>query len=261
MDGSRPRDRRPAYLGGDRAHGRVRARQPPAVHLARPGARRPGRRGAGRRARRREPAARAASGRRRSCGPVRRARCSRALGIGRELAPREEVDLLVVGGGPAGPRAQRSTARRRDSRRWSSRAPRSAARPAPRAGSRTTSGSRPGSPGTELTSRAVTQARKFSARTATPYRGARARCRGTAATSSGSRTATTIVGPRRLLATGAQYRRLPVDGLERLRGGQRVLRRRARPRPSAAARRASASSAAATRPGRPPSGSPAAARS
>src|SRR5262249_31877489 len=27
---------------------------------------------------------------------------SRALGIGRELAPREEVDLLVVGGGPAG---------------------------------------------------------------------------------------------------------------------------------------------------------------
>ena len=27
---------------------------------------------------------------------------SRALGIGRELAPREEVDLVVVGGGPAG---------------------------------------------------------------------------------------------------------------------------------------------------------------
>src|SRR3954468_19623959 len=27
---------------------------------------------------------------------------SRALGVGRELAPREEVDLLVVGGGPAG---------------------------------------------------------------------------------------------------------------------------------------------------------------
>ena len=27
---------------------------------------------------------------------------SRALGIGRELAPREEVDLLVVGAGPAG---------------------------------------------------------------------------------------------------------------------------------------------------------------
>ena len=30
------------------------------------------------------------------------ARTSRALGIGRELAPREEVDLVVVGGGPAG---------------------------------------------------------------------------------------------------------------------------------------------------------------
>ena len=27
---------------------------------------------------------------------------SRALGIGLELAPREEVDLLVIGGGPAG---------------------------------------------------------------------------------------------------------------------------------------------------------------
>jgi thioredoxin reductase (NADPH) len=27
---------------------------------------------------------------------------SRALGIGRELAPREDVDLLVVGAGPAG---------------------------------------------------------------------------------------------------------------------------------------------------------------
>ena len=32
----------------------------------------------------------------------RSARCSRALGIGRELQPREEVDLLVVGAGPAG---------------------------------------------------------------------------------------------------------------------------------------------------------------
>ena len=32
---------------------------------------------------------------------------SRALGIGRELAPREEVDLLVVGAGPAGPRRGR----------------------------------------------------------------------------------------------------------------------------------------------------------
>ena len=36
----------------------------------------------------------------------------RAIGIGRELAPREEVDLLVVGGGPAG-LAQPYTARRR----------------------------------------------------------------------------------------------------------------------------------------------------
>jgi thioredoxin reductase (NADPH) len=32
---------------------------------------------------------------------------SRALGVGRELAPQEEVDLLVVGAGPAGPRRRR----------------------------------------------------------------------------------------------------------------------------------------------------------
>jgi thioredoxin reductase (NADPH) len=69
---------------------------------------------------------------------------SRALGIGRELAAREEVDLLIVGGGPAGlgaavygpPRA---------STRWSSREPCWAGRRAAHAGSRTTSASRPGS--------------------------------------------------------------------------------------------------------------------
>ena len=69
---------------------------------------------------------------------------SRALGIGRELAPREEVDLLVVGAGPRAS-APPCTAPPRGSRRSSSRAPRWAGRPARRAGSRTTSASPPAS--------------------------------------------------------------------------------------------------------------------
>ena len=88
---------------------------------------------------------------------------SRALGIGRELAPREEVDLLVVGAGPAGLGAavygasegldtlvvestglggQAGTSRRIENYL----------------------GFPAGVSGSELTSRAVTQARKFNAR-------------------------------------------------------------------------------------------------
>ena len=93
----------------------------------------------------------------------------RALGIGRELAPREEVDLLIVGGGPAGLSAAvygasegldtlvvESTAlggQAGDSRRIEN-----------------LLGFPAGISGTELTSRAVSQARKFGARSATPYR-------------------------------------------------------------------------------------------
>jgi thioredoxin reductase (NADPH) len=66
---------------------------------------------------------------------------SRALGIGRELAPREEVDLVVVGGGPA-----RSTAHPKVWRPSSSRALHSVARQARPGGSRTTSDSRQVSP-------------------------------------------------------------------------------------------------------------------
>src|SRR5207237_1787985 len=87
----------------------------------------------------------------------------RALGIGRELAPREEVDLLIVGGGPAGLGAavygasegldtlivestviggQAGTSRRIENYL----------------------GFPAGISGAELTSRAATQARKFNAR-------------------------------------------------------------------------------------------------
>ena len=141
---------------------------------------------------------------------------SRALGIGRELERREEVDLVIVGGGPAGLGAavygasegldtlvidstglggQAGTSRRIENYL----------------------GFPAGISGTELTSRAVTQARKFGARTATPYRAA-------ALETDGERhllrldEGNEIVAPAVLLATGAEYRRLPVEGLDEYEG-------------------------------------------
>jgi thioredoxin reductase (NADPH) len=66
--------------------------------------------------------------------------------------------------------------------------------------------------GSELTSRAVTQARKFNARTATPYRAV------SLEPSNGDYVVRLeenheIVARTVLIATGAQYRRLPVEGL------------------------------------------------
>jgi thioredoxin reductase (NADPH) len=137
---------------------------------------------------------------------------SRALGIGLELAPREEVDLLVVGGGPAGLGAavygasegldtlviegtvlggQAGTSRRIENYL----------------------GFPAGITGTELTSRAITQARKFSARTATPYRAAAlhpGEGRHVVSLEEGNEIAARAV----LLSTGAEYRRLPVEGLD-----------------------------------------------
>ena len=141
---------------------------------------------------------------------------SRALGIGLELAPREEVDLLVVGAGPAGLAAavygasegldtlvidstvlggQAGSSRRIENYL----------------------GFPAGISGTELTSRAVTQARKFDARTATPYRAV-------SLEPGNGRHIVRLEDDREiaaravLLATGAQYRRLPVDGLSEYEG-------------------------------------------
>src|SRR6185437_7023902 len=141
---------------------------------------------------------------------------SRALGIGLELAPREEVDLLIVGGGPAGLGAavygasegldtlvvesnvlggQAGTSRRIENYL----------------------GFPAGITGTELTSRAVTQARKFNARTATPYRAE-------SLEQAGDRYRVRLEGQHEilartvLLATGADYRRLPIDGLAEYEG-------------------------------------------
>src|SRR6185503_16621722 len=136
---------------------------------------------------------------------------SRALGIGRELAPREQADLLVVGAGPAGLAAavygasegldtlvidstvlggQAGSSRRIENYL----------------------GFPAGISGTELTSRAVTQARKFDARMATPYRAV-------SLEPGDGRHIVRLEDDREiaaravLLATGAQYRRLPVEGL------------------------------------------------
>ena len=136
----------------------------------------------------------------------------RGLGIGLELAPREEVDLLVVGGGPAGLGAavygasegletlvvegtvlggQAGTSRRIENYL----------------------GFPSGISGAELTTRAVSQARKFQARLATPYRAV--------ALEPGEERHVVRLDQDRevaaravVLATGASYRRLPVDGLE-----------------------------------------------
>ncbi len=137
---------------------------------------------------------------------------SRALGIGLELSPREEVDLLVIGGGPAGLGAavygasegldtlviestvlggQAGTSRRIENYL----------------------GFPAGIAGAELISRAITQARKFRARTATPYRALSLEPgeeRHTVKLEGEVEVAARAV----LLATGAEYRKLPVADLD-----------------------------------------------
>jgi thioredoxin reductase (NADPH) len=141
---------------------------------------------------------------------------SRALGIGTELAQREEVDLLIVGAGPAGMGAavygasegldtlivessgiggQAGTSRRIENYL----------------------GFPAGISGSELIGRAATQARKFGARLASPYRAQELRpgiARHLVKLEDGNEIAARAV----LLTTGAEYRRLPVAGLEEYEG-------------------------------------------
>jgi thioredoxin reductase (NADPH) len=140
----------------------------------------------------------------------------RALGIGLELAPREEVDLLIVGAGPAGLAAAVYGA----SEGLDTLAIESTALGGQAGSSRRIEnylGFPAGITGTELTSRAVTQARKFNARTATPYRAL-------SLEPGNSRHLVRLEDDREvaaravLLATGAQYRRLPVDRLAEFEG-------------------------------------------
>ena len=136
---------------------------------------------------------------------------SRALGIGLELAPREEVDLVIVGAGPAGLGAAVYGA----SEGLATLVVESTALGGQAGTSRRIEnylGFPAGISGSELTSRAVTQARKFEARTATPYR-ALSLEPGTERHVVRLEDDHEIAARAVLLATGAQYRRLPVDGL------------------------------------------------
>src|SRR3989442_2416521 len=135
----------------------------------------------------------------------------RALGVGRELAPREEVDLLVVGAGPAGLAAAVYGA----SEGLDTLIVESTALGGQAGSSRRIEnylGFPAGISGSELTSRAVSQARKFGARPATPYRAI-------SLEPGDGRHVVRLEGEHEIaaravvLATGAAYRRLPLDGL------------------------------------------------
>jgi thioredoxin reductase (NADPH) len=141
---------------------------------------------------------------------------SRALGIGRELARREEADLVVVGAGPAGLGAAVYGA----SEGLDTLVVEGTALGGQAGSSRRIEnylGFPAGISGSELTSRAVTQARKFGARLASPFRAV------SLEPGNGRHVVRLeeeheIVARAVLLATGAQYRRLPVDGLAEYEG-------------------------------------------
>jgi thioredoxin reductase (NADPH) len=140
----------------------------------------------------------------------------RVLGIGLELAGREEVDLLVVGGGPAGLGA----AVYGSSEGFSTLVVEGSALGGQAGTSRRIEnylGFPAGISGNELTVRAVTQARKFGARTATPYQAVQLQ-------PDGDRHLVRLDGEHEVLAraivlaTGANYRRLPVAGIDAYEG-------------------------------------------
>ena len=141
---------------------------------------------------------------------------SRVLGIGRELALREEVDLLVVGGGPAGLGAAVYGA----SEGLETLVIESTALGGQAGSSRRIEnylGFPAGISGIELTSRAVTQARKFNARTATPYSAL------SLEPSDGRYLVRLeedhdVLARAVVVATGAEYRRLTCDHLAEYEG-------------------------------------------
>jgi thioredoxin reductase (NADPH) len=137
---------------------------------------------------------------------------SRALGIGLELGPRVDVDLLVVGGGPAGLGAAVYGA----SEGLDTIVIESTVLGGQAGASRRIEnylGFPAGISGTELATRAVTQARKFGARTATGYR-ARLLEPGTDRHLVRLEEGNEVMARAVLLCTGAEYRRLPVADLD-----------------------------------------------
>jgi thioredoxin reductase (NADPH) len=140
----------------------------------------------------------------------------RALGIGRELAAHEEVDLVVVGGGPAGLGAAVYGA----SEGLDTLVIESTALGGQAGSSRRIEnylGFPAGISGHELATRAVSQARKFGARPATPYRAVSLEA-GDGRHIVHLEEGTEIAARAVVLATGAQYRRLPVERLSEFEG-------------------------------------------
>src|SRR5580704_14044317 len=141
---------------------------------------------------------------------------SRALGIGMALAPREEVDLLIIGGGPAGMGAAvYGASEGLDTLIVESRSIGGQAGTSRRIENYL--GFPAGISGNELISRAATQARKFGARLASPYRAQELRPgmeRHLVRLEDGNE----ITAHAVLLTTGAEYRRPPVAGLEEYEG-------------------------------------------
>jgi len=136
----------------------------------------------------------------------------RALGIGLELEPREDVDLAVIGGGPAGLGAAVYGA----SEGLKTLVVESTVLGGQAGASRRIEnylGFPGGISGSELIGRAITQARKFGARTATPYR-ALALDPGDGSHRIELEDGREIAARAIVIATGADYRRLPVSGLE-----------------------------------------------
>jgi thioredoxin reductase (NADPH) len=140
----------------------------------------------------------------------------RALGIGRELERREEVDLLVVGAGPGGLAASVYGA----SEGLDTLVVESTALGGQAGSSRRIEnylGFPAGISGTEFTSRAVSQARKFGARPATPFRAIGlepGNGRHVVQLEEGHEISARAV----ILATGAEYRRLPLENLAEYEG-------------------------------------------
>ena len=137
---------------------------------------------------------------------------SRALGVGLELAAHEDVDLVVIGGGPAGLGAAVYGA----SEGLETLVVESAALGGQAGTSRRIEnylGFPAGISGSELTSRAVAQARKFHARTATPYRAVGLEPGGDGCHVVRLEDGNEVKARSVVLATGAQYRRLPIDDL------------------------------------------------
>jgi thioredoxin reductase (NADPH) len=141
---------------------------------------------------------------------------SRALGIGAELADREEVDLVVIGGGPAGLGAAVYGA----SEGLTTLVVESSGLGGQAGASQRIEnylGFPAGIAGSELTTRAVIQAWKFGARTAAPYRAVALEPRP-------DRHVVHLEGGREVsayavvIATGAEYRRPRVDELDAYEG-------------------------------------------